>query len=338
MTFTSDSHMRIHLLSLILIGLCLGSLGTPVRAQTASVNPGLETRSAPSPPVLPPLSVPNDSLTLRPIPLSPPPPGPESSIRWGRFIPVSTLMAGAYTGAYLVERQKWWVGQVPFHFDSHLDYAQNMDKLGHFYVSQMQALANTRVLEWTGVRSSRAGIAAGLLTLAGQTNVEIHDGYNKRWGFDVYDAVANVMGVSWFYAHERVPALRRFDIRLGYWNPELPPINQSRPTTLFTDDYMGMTFWLSMRVYDLLPDRIRPYWPRFLKLSGGISLNDWQDHPDPDAYLSTHISVDIDWREIIPRDSWIGRTGGDILNRYHLPAPAIQITPRPGFSLIFLGQ
>jgi len=309
--------------------------GSPIAGDPSSPD------SDPAPPALPPLPpLPHstDSLDLRPIPLGLRGAAPESSIRWRRLIPVSTLMAGAYTGVYIYERQKWWTGQTPFHFDNHLDYAKNFDKLGHFYVSQMQTLANTRTLEWTGLRSSTAGLMGGFLTLVGQTNVEIHDGYSYQWGFDAYDQLANVMGVAWFYAHDHVPALRRFDIRLMYWDPERAPINQSKPTTLFTDDYRGMSYWVSMRVWDLLPQNLQPYWPRFLKLSAGVSLHQWEEYTDPDAYVATHISVDIDWRKIIPRDSWIGRTSGDILNRYHLPAPAIQVTPQPGFKLIFVNQ
>ncbi len=307
----------------------------PVAADPVSLSgdPAPQTLSP-----LPPLSHSTDSLDLRPIPLGLRGAASESSIRWGRLIPVSTLMAGTYTGVYVYERSKWWTGQNPFHFDSHLDYAKNFDKLGHLYVSQMQTLANTRTLEWTGLSSSTAGIVGGLLTIAGQTNVEIHDGYSYQWGFDAYDQLANVMGVAWFYAHDHVSALRRFDLRLMYWDPERPPINQSKSTTLFTDDYRGMSFWVSMGIWDLLPQNLQPYWPRFLKLSAGVSLHQWEEYPDPDAYVATHISVDIDWRKIIPRDSWIGRTSGDILNRYHLPAPAIQVTPRPGFKLIFVNQ
>lgn len=126
-----------------------------------------------------------------------------------------------------------------------------------------------------------------------------------------------------------------------FFGPLLPAQAQtaaSKDITPFTNDYSGHVYWVSMRVWDLLPASVQPYWPRFLQLSAGVSLNRWEEYPDSDAYLSTHISVDVDWREIIPRESWIGRTMGDLLNRYHLPAPALQITPRPGVRLLFVGQ
>lgn len=307
---------------------------SPVSSQAQSLSPPVLPRSVANVPS----STSPSTDSLSPFPSASESPDPDPSIRWNRFVPVTTFIAGAYTGVYLFERSRWWVDETSFHFDNHLDYAKNTDKMGHFYVSEIQALANARALEWSGVRPSRAALWGALISLAGQTNVEIHDGYSPKWGFDMYDQAANVLGVTWFYLHDRIPALRRYDIRLMYWNPELPPINQSRKTTPFTDDYMGLTFWVSAGISDVLPEALRPYWPRFLKPSIGVSLNDWNDHPDPDAYLSTHLSVDVDWREIIPRDSWLGRTSGDLLNRYHLPAPAIQLTPRPGFSLIFVGQ
>lgn len=213
-----------------------------------------------------------------------------------------------------------------------------MDKVAHFYGSEVQAPTNARLLEWSGVSASRSALWGAVLSLAGQTNVEIHDGLNERWGFDVYDQLANTLGVTWFYLHDRVPALRRFDIRLMYWPPSAPPIDHTESTQLFTNDYTGHTYWLSMGVWDLLPEAVQPYWPRFLQVSAGVTINKWEAYPDDNAYLSTHLSVDLDWRRIIPRGTLLGRTMGDLLNRYHLPALAVQLTPRPGFSLLFVGQ
>lgn len=278
---------------------------------------------------------PSDSLWIQPMSFS-----PQTGIHKNRLVVSAGLLTGWYVGQFFVERRKWWQGAdtAPFHFDNKLDYALNVDKMAHFYGSELQALANARLLEWAGVRPPRAALWGSLFSLAAQTNVEIHDGYNKQWGFDVYDQIANVLGVSWFYAHERIPALRRFDVRLMYWPPTKSPINQEQDTQLFTDDYTGHTYWISMRTWDLLPERGQQFWPRFLQLSLGVTLHDWEEYPDDDAFLSTHLSVDVDWRELIPRDSWLGRTSGDILNRFHLPAPAVQLTPRPGFHLVFVGQ
>lgn len=252
---------------------------------------------------------------------------------------VSGILTTSYVSQYVIERRKWWSQQtVGFHFDSKLEYAHGLDKMAHFYGAELQAVTNARLLEWAGVSSSKAALWGALLSFAGQTNVEIHDGFNAQWGFDVYDQLANGLGVTWFYVHDRVPALRRFDVRLSYWHPNAPPLNKTKDITPFTNDYTGHVYWVSMRVWDLLPASVQPYWPRWLQLSAGVSLNKWEEYPDPDAYLSTHISVDVDWRKIIPRGSWLGRTTGDLLNRYHLPAPALQITPRPGIRLLFVGQ
>jgi hypothetical protein len=314
----------------LLILTALGLLGGPVPDAVAQPVPPL----GPSPSAAPAPSV--ETVALQPVPTTRP---QRSGIRWNRFALASGILTTSYVGQYIFERKKWWSGTtVPFHFDSKPSYARGMDKMAHFYGAEVQALTNARLLEWSGVPSKKAALWASVLSLAGQTNVEIHDGFNPRWGFDVYDQLANTMGVAWFYAHERVPALRRFDIRLSYWHPNLRPFNKDKNITPFTNDYSGHAYWVSMRVWDLLPDGVQRYWPRFLMLSAGVTVNDWTRYPDSDAYLSTHVSVDVDWREIIPRDSWIGRSTGDLLNRYHLPAPAIQVTPRPGVSLIFVGQ
>lgn len=299
----------------------------PVHTGRMPVRSPMPLSSSLEPPIGP------TSLNRIPSPIS----RPERN--WSRLALASGFLSAYYTTQYVIERRKWWSHQtVGFHFDSTPSYARGMDKIAHFYGAEVQAMTNARLLEWSGLSHSNAALWGALLSFAGQTNVEIHDGFSPRWGFDVYDQLANGVGVAWFYAHDHVPALRRFDVRLSYWHPNAPPFNKSKDITPFTNDYSGHVYWVSMRVWDLLPDPLQRYWPRFLQLSVGVSLNDWERHPDDDAYLSTHLSVDIDWREIIPRSSLLGRTAGDVLNRYHLPAPAIQLTPRPGISLLFLGQ
>jgi hypothetical protein len=345
MHFLSDvplsSAKSVRLRHFIVIGLslALGNAPPPAQAQDTvlvqTVPPPIERM-----PPLSPLDVSPAGDRIGPATLSvPPAPSFRSGIRWTRFALASGILTAYYTTQYVIERRKWWSQQtVDFHFDSSPSYARGMDKIAHFYGAEIQAMTNARLLEWTGMRSSKAALWGAVLSFAGQTNVEIHDGFSREWGFDVYDQLANGLGVAWFYAHDRISPLRRFDVRLSYWHPNAPPIDKSKDITPFTNDYSGHVYWLSMRVWDLLPKSLQAYWPRFLQFSVGVSLNDWEHHPDDDAYLSTHVSVDIDWREIIPRNSLLGRTAGDVLNRYHLPVPALQVTPRLGISLFFVGQ
>lgn len=273
-------------------------------------------------------------------------------VRWGRFAGVTTAMVASYTGIFLFEKSQWWDGQGSgFHFDSHLNYARNFDKISHFYAGEVQALINTRALEWSGVPHGQAALWGSITSLAAQTHVEIHDGFSRSWGFDWYDQAANTLGAAWFYAHDQVPALRRFDVRWSYYPSSVWLENleaRKEEGNMFADDYSGHSYWLSMRVHDLLPGAMGRLWPEALQVSFGASVHDWTDDtwsdwqngrgPDPDAYVAYYVSLDLDWREVIPRNSWLGRSTGDFLNRFHLPFPAVRVWPKPGVHLVFVGQ
>jgi len=206
---------------------------------------------------------------------------PQSGIRWGRFAGVTTAMAASYTGIFLYEKSQWWDGQGSgFHFDSHLNYARNFDKISHFYAGEVQALINTRALEWSGVPHGNAALWGSITSLAAQTHVEIHDGFSRSWGFDWYDQAANTLGAAWFYAHDRVPTLRRFDVRWSYYPSNVWLDNleaRQEEGNMFADDYSGHSYWMSMRVHDLLPGAAGRLWPEALHVSFGASLHDWTD-------------------------------------------------------------
>jgi len=302
----------------------------------------------PASPMITPVRLPR---TVRPLPFAAAPVR-NDGIHWGRFAGVTTTLAAGYTGIYLFEKNQWWDGPgAGFTFDSHLNYARNFDKISHLYAGEVQALINARLLEWSGVPRPRAALWGAVTSLAAQTHVEIHDGYSARWGFDWYDQAANTVGAAWFYLHDRIPAMRRFDLRWSYYpsNAWLDNLDERQQEgTMFADDYSGHSYWVSMQVYDLLPGAAGRIWPDFLQVSVGASLHDWTDDtwsrkgpdrgPDPDAYVAYYVSLDLDWRKIIPRNTWLGRSTGDLLNRFHLPFPAIRVYPTPGLHLVFVGQ
>ena len=259
-----------------------------------------------------------------------------------RLALVAGGLGGVNAGLFVWEKSRWWSdARVPFHFYDHLGYAQNLDKLGHFFATDVQALFAARLLEWAGVRPARAaGWGAGLALLF-QTHVEIHDGFSPRWGFDRYDAAANLLGAAWFYAHERVALLEPFSIRWSYfpsaaWRANLRERRANHTT--FADDYSGHSYWLSAHLGDFLPEPWQRYWPRFLDLSLGVSLNEWQEAQPNGGYRSYYLGLDLSARRLLPRRTWLGRTLGGLFDRLHLPGPALRLYPRPTFHLFYYGQ
>lgn len=260
--------------------------------------------------------------------------------RPARFALVTGTLTLANVGLYFWEKNRWWRKkyQTPFHVDDDWRYAKGLDKIAHLYVTDVQAFAYARSLRWSGLSPWTATLTGASLALLVQTHVEYQDGFNRRWGFDRYDIAANMLGAAWFVAHEHVDFLQQFNIRLGYFPSREWREGLDDREVMFADDYAGHTYWLSASVWDWLPSSAQPYWPRWLCLSLGTSLNDWTHDQPYSGYRSYYLSLDLDVAQLLPRSTWLGRTIGDLLNRLHLPFPAIRLYPRPMVHPIFYGQ
>lgn len=329
--------------SLLLLIFCFASVSTSAQPITS----GVEALS-PLPPASPTLPVaygqcePYCSSSVSSVPDVP-------GVKWNRFALVSGSLSAAYTGQFLFEKRRWWDdASARFRFNSQLNYSRNFDKMAHFYATGVQALVNARLLQWSGLTSSRAAFWGSMTSVLAQTHVEIHDGFHTKWGFDWYDQAANVLGATWFYAREHVEPLHRFTLRWTYVPSKMWQSDDNR-SIMFADDYSGHTYWVSMRIWDLLPPSLQKVWPSFLQVSAGATLNEWSEEtwardypggpgPNPEAYVSYHLSVDLDWQALLPQDSWFFRSLSDVLNQIHLPAPAVRVHPHPKVHLVFIGQ
>lgn len=262
----------------------------------------------------------------------------EPKVNWTRFGIVTGVVAGSYTGLYLFNKDHWWGGtRVPFRFDEQY-YAKGFDKLGHFYAAKTQALIVSRLYERSNLSRNRSALLGAGVALSVQTLIEIKDGTVSSGGFDRLDELSNIMGVGWFYARERIDFLQRFDVRWMYFPSET---RQDRPNYRdgkLTDDYNGQSYWVSMQVRDLLPQKMQPYWPKFIVPAAGVSLNNWPGATGEVPHVSYHLSLDLDFKHILPQNTAFLRILSDILNGIHIPAPALELHPDPTFNLIFYGQ
>ena len=282
-------------------------------------------------------AIPHDSVLLAALPPAPPPPQdgpPPRSLHPLRAGLAAASLVGGSAALYAWEKSRWWDGNLaPFHFDDHLDYAANIDKAAHFYATDMQALAATEAFEWAGLDRKPAALAGAATAWLLQLQVEYHDGFYPLWGFDRYDVAANTLGAGWFVSRELEPELRRFDVRWGYV-PRDP-----NPALWFNEDYQHHSYWVSARVWDLLPEPLQDVWPQALELSVGTAVADWDpSRPYETGTGELYVSVDLDYEAILPLGTRFGRSAADFLNRFHLPAPAIRLAPEPKVYLLFYGQ
>ena len=254
------------------------------------------------------------------------------TISWPGLVVTSTALAGLYTGLFNYEQKRRWdEPKVPFHFVYNLG-TRGADKAGHFFATKAQASTISNLYTLSNVPQGTSDLIGVGIALSVQTLVELKDGRIDGRGFDVYDEVANVLGASWFYARQRSDFLQRFQIRWLYY----PSDNRDllAPGHRFTEDYTGHSYWLSAKVWDIMPF----YWPKFIVPAGGITLNDWIPNSEQQGYYSFHLSLNPDFDYIFPQRTKFGRTLSDFFNNFYIPAPAVQVYPDLGFKLIFHGQ
>lgn len=257
-----------------------------------------------------------------------------------RLAAVTGGLVATSVALHLWQRNAWWAEEhrTSFHFHDDGGYALHLDKVAHFHATALEAAVIARALRWSGLSDNASALWGAVGALALQTHVEIEDGHNALWGFDRLDAAANVLGAGFFYARERVPALDPFVLKWSYWPARVARGRDDgiadRPNS-FIDDYEGQVFWVAVRVADLLPEGARPYWPEWLGLAVGLSGQHLQT---PEARRELFLSLDVDIPRLFPAETWLGQQLREFGNFFHLPAPALRLTPRLTPYALYYGQ
>ena len=104
-----------------------------------------------------------------------------------------------------------------------------------------------------------------------------------------------------------------------------------RKEVTYIDDYEGLTFWLSLNVYHVMPKKIKQVYPVWLRPFGialgqsskGVALH------SHDGYREVFLSLDIDLTKIplgpLDKSSFV-RLVKDELNFLKIPMPTIRFT------------
>ena len=250
----------------------------------------------------------------------------EQHVSMSRLVVVA---GGCVTGVVLIhtyQQNAWWKGaRGQFHVQEDLNYACNVDKIGHFYGAGILTYTLSKSLQWANVGERDALLYGAVGSTLFQTYVEIEDGFARDWGFDRVDFLADILGAWYPVAQYHVPFLRNFSLKASY-SPKTPSGAGAFPgqqKTIF-DDYEGQTFWLSLKIKNLLPGDASSLWPGFLCLGVGCAV---RDNLTPNRHLVWLLAPDLDMTEIIPPTTPFLKTLGEILNFIHLPMPAVQIAP-----------
>lgn len=238
----------------------------------------------------------------------------------------STLTAFVVGHGFL--NDLWWKGeQVPFHFNWEQDarHAIGADKLGH----QLMAFATTRTYDaafrWCGFDSTTAVLAGAGVSVAYQTYIEVRDGFSRDYGFSWGDVIANTTGAALPVVQRFVPALRPIDLQISFSPSDA---FKRGDYSAIIDDYTSTTHWVSVGVYDYMPAAWQEWYPPWLNLAVGHSVTNLDGRGGGQHVL--YISLDWNLARIRGLPSWLRETL-QLLHLYHLPAPAIRITPSVAF-------
>ncbi len=248
----------------------------------------------------------------------------KDSVNTNKLLLVSGISAGTFVYAYGVQNNMWWKGEpAKFHTNWQKDwtYALGSDKLGHFFFGSLVSTIYKNAFRWIGFTPQHSYLYAGLFTLSYQTFLEIRDGFSKQYGFSWGDFAANSFGAMYPYLQNNYPALENFNLKISYF-----PSNRFKndSNAYIMDDYESTYHWLSIDIDKLLPPEWRKYFPSFINIAIGHSVNGLDNLPQ--ANHEFYIGLDWDLTSIQTKSDFLNSLF-EILGKYHLPAPTVKIYP-----------
>ena len=246
---------------------------------------------------------------------------------WSRYN-IARLGAFALVGGTLVySAGVWWVHDTrPFHFwnEEWWGDANGVDKIGHMYTSYFMFRALHELFLWGGHEPDASfWWATGVSAFHGLA-IEIGDGFSD-YGFDYRDVASNYGGLAYAMLQAKVPFFQNFEIK---WSLYYPTTHHSFKVNALYDYHI---YWMSVRVHELLPKSMKPYWPGFLQIAFGLGTKD-------NTARRTYV-VSLDYNlEKIPIEGKDINLVKRLLNMFHLPAPGVKFSKGypPEFQLLLL--
>ena len=264
-------------------------------------------------------------------------------VSYAKVAAVASLTLVAYGAAYwLVFEKGWWDDDDShFHFENDFDYALNLDKLGHFAAGVALGEGFYEGYRWAGATEFQSYLFAGLSAMMTHIAIDVKDGYSPEWGFSIFDVLSGTLGGFLPMAERYIPLFKYVDLKWSYWINSRAYYDQGKHdgknhTEIFTDDYVNQTFWASFKPYRLLPAGARRFYPSWLAIAAGLSIDegvfikDYEGTPHREVY----IALDYDLEAFRPQ-SRMARTLIKWLNYFKFPAPAVQVYPEFHWFMLY---
>jgi hypothetical protein len=235
----------------------------------------------------------------------------------GRKIAATGVVGAVFVSTWVDAYYTWWKEtEKPFSFFSERWVGgahRGIDKPGHFFGTYSIFRVTNDILLWGGYRPSAAFWWATGLALFNGFQIEVGDGFSQ-YGFDYQDLVFDFAGVGYAMLQSEIPFLEDFDFKFSYWSA-----TGIRTPIAFTKDYDAMTIWLSLGMHNLLPDGVAQYWPAWLNLAVGYSVDDRESKRE----VAIGIDINFEGFSTHSEDVFVAERLGDL---WHAPLPAVKFT------------
>lgn len=261
----------------------------------------------------------------------------ETYIQTGTLTAFGGALLGL-AGVITLYQQAWYPDSTkgPFNFQVDWSYAKEFDKVGHAFGGWMSSYCSYEAFIASGLSKEDAAFWGTMGGLFFQTMIEVQDGFHTNYGFDWTDQLGNMVGAGYFYAQRKIPFLQNFDPK---WSVGPTGRDSAREAAqirsrLIVDDYDRQDMWLSVKMHNLLPEDLKPFWPKWLQLALGAGARD-VELIGYRPYRVLHLSLDYNLVELLPDLGPFGNWLVQGLNAFHLPAPALRLWPSVKFELLY---
>lgn len=258
-----------------------------------------------------------------------------SDVKWGRL---SVIVAG-FVVSDAIGFQKlstfWYkTERTTFHFHEvkrDIREYKQMDKIAHFIDSYYFSRLASKIYRWGGLSVPKSVLWGSITGSVWMLQIEIVDGFFKRWGFSQLDFMMNIMGSSYSALQQLYPEqLKGIRFKVSYYPSEAYLKKQtSEVSQTIADDYEGYTFWLALNFYDLFPRNWKQSYPGWLA-PWGIAVGYGAQNIANDVFngqREIYFGLDIDLNKIPTGQNNFVKFMKDEFNMLRLPLPAVRISP-----------
>lgn len=233
-------------------------------------------------------------------------------------------------------KETWYSQPISsFHFIGFKDdwkARKQADKIAHMMDGYLGAHLASKAYRWAGYSVKQSIWYGALTSWLWMLQIEFVDAFYEEWGFSVLDFTSNSVGVVYATLQQLYPdKLKGIRLKFSYHTSNAYRNNlYSETNTGRIDDYEGMTFWLAVNLYDIMPQNIKEKYPSWLSpvgISFGQSVNNIASYIYA-GERQLYVGLDFDLTKLPTGDNKTLKLVKDLFNFVRMPMPTVRISPR----------